>query len=117
MKKRSLISAAAGALAATVLAGGIAVAAIPDAGGVINGCYRASEDDQKGQLRVVNGAGNCRNNELPISWNQVGPQGPQGPQGIPGRAGPAGRPGRPWSEGRPWPAGSPRPSRPEWCRR
>jgi hypothetical protein len=31
-----------------------------------------------GQLRIVNGAGQCRPLEVSIFWNQVGPQGPPG---------------------------------------
>ena len=101
MKRSNLLAAAAGAIAATALVGGIAVAAIPDAGGVISGCYRVSEDDQKGQLRVVNDAANCRNNELPISWNQVGPQGLPGPQGPKGDKGDKGDPGPAGADGGP----------------
>lgn len=105
MRRSNLLAAAAGALAATALAGGIALAAIPDAGGVINACYRVSEDDQKGQLRVVNDAANCRTNELPISWNQTGPQGTQGPKGDKGDTGPQGPQGDPGPQGERGPQG------------
>ena len=69
------------------LAGGIAYAAIPDAAGVIQGCYRTSNDDQKGQLRVVESAASCRTNELPIQWNVTGAPGARGPAGEDGSDG------------------------------
>ena len=43
---------------------------------VINGCVR-----KNGQLAIVTGPGQCKQNETPISWNATGPQGPQGPAG------------------------------------
>jgi hypothetical protein len=71
---------------------GIAYGAIPDAAGVIHGCYRTSTDDQKGQLRVVEEPGNCRNNELPIEWSVTGPPGPPGAPGADGEDGEDGDP-------------------------
>jgi hypothetical protein len=67
-----------------MVVGGIAYASIPDASGVIHGCYRTSTDDQKGQLRVVEDAASCRTNELPMQWNQTGPDGPAGKDGAAG---------------------------------
>lgn len=93
MNRKRLMTSAVGALVAAAIAGGVAYATIPGPDGTINGCYRISEDDQKGQLRVVNDATACRSNEAPISWNQVGPQGPQGPSGQAGPPGPQGAPG------------------------
>jgi hypothetical protein len=75
--------AAAVAAVALIAAGG-AYAAIPGADGVINGCYRTSTEDQKGQLRVVEDPGSCRNNEQAIQWSQRGPQGPPGEDGADG---------------------------------
>lgn len=49
-----------------------------------------------GQIRVVDGPGDCRPPEKPLSWNRQGPpgeQGPQGPQGEMGPPGPEGPPG------------------------
>jgi hypothetical protein len=98
--KRSLF--ALGAIGGALLASaGVAFATgqLIGAGGVIQGCYRISEDDQKGQLRAVTDPSACRTNEAPISWNVQGPkgdkgdkgdggdQGIQGPQGPPGPAG------------------------------
>lgn len=78
---------AVGVAAIFSIAAGIAYAAIPDAAGVIYGCYRTSTDDQKGQLRVVEDPANCRSNESAIQWNQTGPAGPAGPAGADGRDG------------------------------
>jgi hypothetical protein len=90
MRKRNLLCAAAGAVAASVLAGGIAWAAIPGAGGVIDGCYQKNE----GQLRVIDPATTaCRSSEVPISWNAQGARGVEGDQGVPGRNGVDGRNG------------------------
>ncbi len=95
MKRRDLITAAAGALAATVLAGGVAWAAIPDAGGVIHGCHKKNN----GQLRLADTAADCNASELAVQWSQTGPQGPpglkgdQGDQGIQGIPGDKGEPG------------------------
>ena len=77
--------------AAVVLAvtGGSAYASIPS-DNTINGCY----NKVSGALRVIDATvTQCKSNETPISWNEVGPQGsvgptgPQGPQGATGAAG------------------------------
>jgi len=76
--------------AAAVFAGlgAIAYASIPDAGGVIHGCYKTN----KGDLRVIDpsAGGSCQSSETPLDWSQTGPQGPQGPQGPMGPPGPEG---------------------------
>jgi hypothetical protein len=56
----------AGALLAVV--GGVAWAAIPGPGGVIQGCY-----DAGGNLKVVEQLP-CPKGNKPIAWNQTGPQ-------------------------------------------
>lgn len=74
--------------AATLAAGGVALAAIPDAAGVIHGCYQ----NTNGDLRVIDsstGSG-CKTSETAIQWSQTGPQGAVGPQGPVGPAGPEG---------------------------
>jgi len=76
------------------LVGGVAYATIPAVNGTINGCYRNSEDDQKGQLRVVSDPTACRPNEVPIAWSQVGPQGAEGEPGAPGTNGANGTDGK-----------------------
>ncbi len=90
MRKRDLLSAAAGAVAASVLAGGIAWAAIPGAGGVIDGCYQKNE----GLLRVIDRAtAACLPSEVPISWSAQGLEGAKGAPGAPGPPGVNGRDG------------------------
>jgi hypothetical protein len=91
--RRRLGRLALAAAAVAALGAGIAYAAIPDAAGVIHGCYRTSLDDEKGQLRVVSEAENCRNNETPIQWSQTGPAGPPGPPGADGADGEDGEDG------------------------
>jgi hypothetical protein len=89
--KSNLVAAAVGALVATVLAGGIAWAAIPGDGGVIQGCYLKIG----GILRVVDTAKGqrCTALEVPLSWNQTGQPGPQGLPGAAGQQGPQGEKG------------------------
>src|SRR5947208_2782266 len=84
MRKRDLLSAAAGAAVASALAGGIAWAAIPGAGGLINGCYQKNE----GLLRVIDRATTaCLASEIPIAWNAQGIEGAKGESGPPGANG------------------------------
>ncbi len=72
-------------------------ASIPDAGGVIHGCYKTNQ----GTLRVIDtDAGQtCANSEAALNWNQTGPAGPQGPAGPPGPQGPKGDPGSTYTAG------------------
>ena len=91
MGKNHLLAAAAGAVAATALAGGVAWATIPGDGGVIQGCYTKVG----GILRVVDAdkGQHCLGIEAPIAWNQKGPKGDpglRGPTGDPGPKGPQG---------------------------
>ncbi len=84
--KRTLLAVLM-SVAATVAVGGAAYASIPDAGGVIHGCYSASS----GTLQLsTSSTSTCHPSQTAISWNQTGPQGPQGLQGI---QGPTGLPG------------------------
>jgi hypothetical protein len=68
-----------GAILLVVCASAVAVAAIPDANGVIHGC----RDKKTGALRVIDSeAGqSCTSREAALAWNQTGPAGPQGPPG------------------------------------
>lgn len=70
---------------AVLVLGIIAYASIPDANGVIHGCYKKSG----GTLRVIDDAtSQCDSRaETAIQWSQTGPQGPQGPTGPQGPAG------------------------------
>jgi len=91
--KRKLLRPAVMALVivGALVVGGIAYAKIPDASGVIHGCYKKSSPNQ-GTLRVIDTdkAQTCANSETSLDWSQTGPQGPQGPQGIQGIQGPEG---------------------------
>jgi hypothetical protein len=83
----------AGIAAAVVLigAGTVAYAAIPDAGGVVHGCYnKGGLLQDKGALRVVDKGERCRANETAMTWSQTGPQGPAGPVGAAGAKGDTG---------------------------
>jgi hypothetical protein len=70
----------AGAVAVLLLVGGVAVASIPDASGVIHGCRKNSD----GTLRVIDSdlGQTCANGWTPLNWSQTGPQGPAGPSGV-----------------------------------
>jgi hypothetical protein len=67
-------------LAVGVAAGSVAYAAIPDAGGLIHGCYKKSSPNQ-GTLRVVDSekGQTCSSSETSVNWNQTGLQGAPGP--------------------------------------
>lgn len=94
---------------ATVAISGFAVATvldIPNSNGVIHSCYKSN-----GDLKVVESAAACKNNETHLTWNQtgvagpVGPQGPTGPQGLQGATGAQGAQGLTGAPGAPGPAG------------
>jgi len=91
MRRRDLIAATVGAIAATALAGGVAWAAIPGSGGTIQGCYGKIG----GILRVIDPSKGqkCLSIEVPISWSQ------QGQKGDAGAAGAAGQPGSKGDQG------------------
>src|SRR5207253_6465079 len=64
-----------------VLGATVAVAQIPDSGGVIHGCYTKST----GTIRIIDASvTSCKQGETAISWYQTGPVGPQGPKGDTG---------------------------------
>jgi hypothetical protein len=77
--RRGMLIAAA-SIAVLAIAAGVAYATIPDASGVIHGCYAKIN----GQLRVINtdAGGKCVGGEMPLNWNQTGPQGPAGQNGT-----------------------------------
>ncbi len=87
MTLRMRAIAIGGAAACMLTAGGwlTADASIPDASGVIHGCY----NNASGSLRVIDtsGGSTCHGGETPVEWSQTGPQGSQGPQGPAGPAG------------------------------
>ncbi len=60
-----------------IAAAGIAYASIPDANGVIHGCYNSDN----GALRVFGKSKDfqqCNAGEKPLDWSQTGPTGPTG---------------------------------------
>jgi hypothetical protein len=93
MTKRDIAAAAAGAVAATVLAGGAAWAAIPDSGGVVHTCYSQSN----GTWRPVDyPATKCKGGETQLDIDQKGVKGDtglQGPAGLKGDKGDTGATG------------------------
>src|SRR5262245_22551418 len=85
--KRSVWKAVAAVAATGVVCAGLAFASIPDAAGVIHGCYQQIN----GQLRVIDtGTTTCGPSETSLHWNVTGPRGPQGIPGPVGPTGPAG---------------------------
>jgi len=82
MTRPLLLTAVIAAVAAGAVS--VATATIPDAGGVIHGCY--SVLPPSGQLRVINSSKvvSCGRNEKALDWNQQGPPGGTGPTGPSG---------------------------------
>jgi hypothetical protein len=76
---------------------GFAAAAIPDARGVIHGCYEKST----GILRVIKAGKRCSKSEKSISWNQQGRRGRNGTNGTNGVNGTNGSNGMPGPPGPP----------------
>jgi hypothetical protein len=90
-KSKKLTFLLAGALAALTF-GSIAWAAIPDASGVIHGCYspNGALATNGTQLNILDGASAaCSKGQKEITWNQQGPPGAQGPKGDKGDQGPS----------------------------
>ena len=106
MRKRDLIAAAAGAVAATALAGGVAWAAIPSDGDVYTACMLKNV----GTVRLIdkslppsNLMSHCKPAlETEVSWSL---QGPQGLQGLQGAKGDQGNPGQNGVDGATGPQG------------
>jgi hypothetical protein len=94
------------AITALLLSTGIASASIPDASGLIHGCYAKG-----GDFRIIDAPKEqCKAGEKAVQWSQTGPQGPAGtagPTGEPGPAGPAGPAGPSGPQGPAGPAGPP----------
>jgi hypothetical protein len=68
-------------------------ASIPDASGVIHGCYSksAAPGSQPGALRVIDTAvgQTCQVSEGSVNWSKTGPTGAEGPTGPTGQTGPS----------------------------
>lgn len=102
---RRLVRAGLAASLLSLALGTNAFASVPDAGGVIHGCYlktigvlRAVDTD-KGQR--------CLQSETALTWNQTGPT---GPKGDPGPTGPQGAKGDTGAAGAVGPQGAPGPT-------
>lgn len=74
------LTALLGVVGVLLLVGGVAVASIPDASGVIHGCRKNND----GSLRVIDSdAGQtCPNGWTALNWSQTGPAGPAGVSGY-----------------------------------
>lgn len=71
-----------------------AAAQFPPPGQPLYACVRLSQGGAEGQLtRIVTSPQQCKNNEIPITWNVAGVTGPTGAVGPTGATGPAGTPG------------------------
>jgi hypothetical protein len=107
-KKIVLTAAALCALPVGTGIGIVASASIPDAGGVIHGCYNKGD----GTLQVIDTSVTavCPHGLVPLNWSQTGPQGVPGTPGAPGAPGPKGDPGPPGPPGAPGAPGAPGPS-------
>jgi hypothetical protein len=91
MKTKYLIG---GGLLVLLLFLGVGIAYADTNGGVIHACVK-----DNGQVRIVNQASDCKNQETHIRWNIVGPQGPRGDIGAIGPAGPVGATGPQGAQG------------------
>jgi hypothetical protein len=85
-------------------------ASIPDASGVIHGCYNTSlaHGNPLGALRVIDTAkpnGNCASWEAPLNWSAKGVTGATGPTGARGPTGPTGPKGPTGAKGSTGPTG------------
>src|SRR5215471_1384281 len=89
-RTRAILAGVAAGLAVLAVGGGVALATVPDSGGVIHGCYaKPSGGTPAGTLRVIDTGQSCQANESALNWNQTGQLGPQGPAGPQGQQGPA----------------------------
>jgi hypothetical protein len=102
MKRKRLLTAAAGTLVAAAIAG-VAWAAIPGPGNVYTACMLKSI----GTIRLIDKSlpasslmSRCADKEIEISWNQAGQPGPAGPQGAKGEPGAPGTNGTNGTDGK-----------------
>ena len=86
LRKRLAVRLVAVSTAGLALAGGIAYATIPDGGGLIHTCFKASDTSKSGgaTFSIVDPevGGTCKQDQTNLSFNQQGPQGPEGPAGT-----------------------------------
>jgi len=75
-----------------IAAGSTALAAVPDGGGAIHGCYspNGALATNGTQLNILDRASAaCSKGQTEVTWNQQGPPGAQGPKGDKGDQGPS----------------------------
>jgi collagen triple helix repeat protein len=89
MKSSQFSLVVAGILMIAAIGLGVAAAQTPGTNNVIYACYQKND----GQLRRVNGPGECKPSEIPLNWTITGIQGPKGDKGDPGPTGPQGSKG------------------------
>jgi hypothetical protein len=78
--KSVLVGVIVGGIAVSVA---IALASIPDSGGVVHACYLNSNSPNKSiKLLDTAKAATCPRGWLPLDWNETGPAGPQGPSDL-----------------------------------
>lgn len=76
-----------------VLLVGVALSAVlvgAHGSGPADGIIHACVNSNSGEVRIVDADATCKNNWVPLDWNQQGPEGPQGPPGPEGPPGPQG---------------------------
>jgi hypothetical protein len=102
MKRKRLLTAAAGTLVAAAIAG-VAWASIPGPGNVYSACMLKG----LGTIRLIdkslpstNLMSRCTDKEIEIAWNQAGQPGPPGPQGAKGDLGERGTNGTNGTDGK-----------------
>jgi hypothetical protein len=72
LNRSHVVVALASSIATLMVAGGMALASIPDANGVIHGCIKST-----GVLRVIDyPKKQCASSEKSLNWNQTGPARP-----------------------------------------
>ena len=92
------------------VAGGVAYATIPDAGGVYHACLK------NGSIRMIDSATEqCKASETEITWSKTGQPGPAGPAGPAGPQGAAGKDGATGATGAQGPQGPQGPQGRNWA--
>lgn len=97
-RRRVALAAAGGVLLVTGVALGAVQNDYTDADGVYHACVKPAS----GAIRLLRAGESCKDGEVAIDWNQVGPQGIQGPKGDKGDVGPVGPAGPAGLSGLEW---------------
>lgn len=91
---------------------GAVAAASPNQADAQDSIIYACVNNRSGTIKIVSPLVVCKGNDIPLTWNAVGPEGPMGPMGPPGPMGFPGVPGPPGEQGPPGqmgPIGAPGP--------